>query len=542
MRGITIFISVLICLISISINSFAATYYVNPGQSIQAAINGATHGDTVIVSQGTYTENIFFNGKNIVLTSTDPDSPAIVAATIIDGSGNTSAVTIDSGEASTCVMTGFTITNSSGRGVLCINSSPSITNCIFDRNQASLDGGGMRNYNSNPMLKNCIFSDNTANFGGGMYNENSSPVLTNCEFRRNSAKEGGGIQNEINGNPVLTNCIFSDNSALWRGGGVNNFDDGNPVLINCLFIGNSSDQGGGIGNYYNSNPVITNSILWDNLNEIYNDATSSTTVSYSNVKGGWPGEGNIDANPLFVNVAGGNYRFQAGSPCVDSGHKFANAGGYDLDGNPRYVDASDSSGWGGAIKAMVVDDDDTIHLAWASIDMGAYEYQTACTPLKFRLQSRNDLDSGSWQDRYNGFVGTWSDTEAVGLGKRFYRVIGDYVIEQLVEEIPAPDALTMLGERSGDDCFTVLDVRTPGEHATRHIIGAINIDFYSSTFADQLNALDKGRTYLVHCASGYRSGQTVQMMESLGFVEVYDLLGGFDAFQSIPGSDAYLEP
>ena len=108
--------------------------------------------------------------------------------------------------------------------------------------------------------------------------------------------------------------------------------------------------------------------------------------------------------------------------------------------------------------------------------------------------------------------------------------------------ISAPDALAMLDERFGGDCFTVLDVRTAGEYAARHIIGAVNIDYYSSTFADQLNALDKGRTYLVHCASGNRSGQAVQTMKALGFVEVYDLLDGMSAFQAVSGADAYLEP
>ena len=70
-----------LCLVTLPIAAVATTYYVNPGESIQDAIDSATHGDTVIVGQGTYYENIYFHGKNIVLTSTDPDSLAVVAAT-----------------------------------------------------------------------------------------------------------------------------------------------------------------------------------------------------------------------------------------------------------------------------------------------------------------------------------------------------------------------------------------------------------------------------------------------------------------------------
>jgi len=400
-----------------------------------------------------------------------------------------------------------------------------------------------------------------------------------------------------------------------------NYYNSNPSLTNCTFVENSAAEGGAVYGYHNSSHTMINSIVWGNTavsgSQFADDGTGSIDVKYSDVKGGWPGEGNISSNPLFAgypfttgtwtanavydtgtfqsaltdtgavwptgSLAGMfvrpdsarvfqylvvsntdttitvwcdlsdsvmtgyrykiyDYHLQAGSPCIDVGYKYSEAGEYDLDGNPRYVDSSDSSGWDRRIKGIDVDDGDTIHIAWALIDMGAYEYQSACTPLEFMLQSRDNLDWGLWQDRYNGFAGAWTDTEAVGIGQRFYRVIGDYAVEQSVVGISAPDALAMLDERFGGDCFTVLDIRTAGEYATLHIIGAVNIDFYSSTFADQLDALDKGRTYLVYCASGNRSGQAVQTMETLGFVEVYDLLGGMSAFQSVPGADTYLEP
>ena len=92
-------------------SSLAATYYVNPEDTIQDVIDSATHGDTVIVYPGIHYENIFFNGKNIVLTSTDPYNQTIVENTVIDASDSGSVVTFDGSEPATCVIQDFTIRN-----------------------------------------------------------------------------------------------------------------------------------------------------------------------------------------------------------------------------------------------------------------------------------------------------------------------------------------------------------------------------------------------------------------------------------------------
>jgi rhodanese-related sulfurtransferase len=556
MKNVTVFISVVIYLICVSINCFATTYYVYAGapfETIQDAIDLATHGDTVLAYPGIYYENIFFNGKNIVLTSMDPDSPSIVAATIIDGSmpdnpDSGSVVTFAGSETTTCVLTGFTIKNGTGTrytdmidiyyrggGIYGNYCYATIQNNIITENSANGyygSGGGL--FSCRGTIQNNIITGNSADLAGGGLSNCHGIIQNNLITDNEGIQSGGGLY-WCNG--TIQNNTISGNLANWAGG----LDDCSGTIQNNTISENSAAESCGGLNWCNG--TITNCIIWGNTAPDGPQLYNSVTPTYSCIQD-WSGggEGNTNSNPLFVNAAGGDYRLQSGSPCIDSGYQFADAGEYDLDGNPRYVDAWDSSGWDGAIKAMVIDDGGTVHLAWASIDMGAYEYQTACTPLEFTLQSLDDLDSGSWRERYTGFAGAWTDTEAVGLGKRFYRVIGDYAVEQSIVGIFASDALAMLNERFGDDCFTVIDVRTAGEYATQHIIGAVNIDYYSPTFADQLNALDKGRTYLVHCASGFRSSYAVQTMEALGFVEVYDLLGGMSAFQSVPGADAYLEP
>ena len=169
-------------------------------------------------------------------------------------------------------------------------------------------GGGMYNIAGSPTISNCTFIRNWAWHGGGMHNSNSSPTLTNCTFSLNSGFRGGGMYNSNSSHPNLTNCLFTHNSTTIppgvivervsdSGGGMYNYHS-NPTLANCTFSGNSSRYGGGIYNY-DSHLIVTNCILWNGGNEIHNYA-STVTITYSNIQGGFQGEGNIDADPLFL--------------------------------------------------------------------------------------------------------------------------------------------------------------------------------------------------------------------------------------------------
>lgn len=80
------------------------------------------------------------------------------------------------------------------------------------------------------------------------------------------------------------------------------------------------------------------------------------------------------------------------------------------------------------------------------------------------------------------------------------------------------------------DDLVILDVRTPEEFAEGHLDGAIMVDFYDDDFADQLAELDPDVPYLLYCRSGNRSGQTLAMMEDLGFTDVADVDGGINAW------------
>jgi len=158
--------------------------------------------------------------------------------------------------------------------------------------------------------------------------------------------------------PTITNCIINDNSAGGNGGGIY-CRDSSSVVANCTFAGNSSTNGNALAfdsyvQQHPSNIHITNCILTDGGNEIWNNDNSTITITYSDVQGGWTGQGNIDADPCFVEPGywdvndtpddanddfwvEGDYHLLPNSPCIDAGDPkyIAEPNETDLDGNPR---------------------------------------------------------------------------------------------------------------------------------------------------------------------------------------------------------------
>jgi len=211
-----------------------------------------------------------------------------------------------------------------GGGMFNWESTPTVTDCSFSGNTAGGDGGGIRKEQySSPTVANSTFTDNDSGArGGGMNNfDHSSPTVTDCIFRNNSAfYYGGGVYNYGYCLPTMTNCVFSSNTADTSGGGIYNDYFSRPALMNCTFCLNVADTHGGAVRCYDSSPTITNCILWGNVPEEISlgGDHSTATVSYSDVRDGYSGEGNINADPLFVDTVGGDLRVQAGSPCIDA--------------------------------------------------------------------------------------------------------------------------------------------------------------------------------------------------------------------------------
>jgi len=102
---------------------------------------------------------------------------------------------------------------------------------------------------------------------------------------------------------------------------------------------------------------------------------------------------------------------------------------------------------------------------------------------------------------------------------------------QIIEDITPQEALTLIQENQNNPDFVIIDVRTPEEFAEGYIENAVIIDFRSETFMDELNKLDKDKTYIIYCRSGRRSSSALNTMAELNFREAYNILGGITKWQ-----------
>jgi rhodanese-related sulfurtransferase len=92
-------------------------------------------------------------------------------------------------------------------------------------------------------------------------------------------------------------------------------------------------------------------------------------------------------------------------------------------------------------------------------------------------------------------------------------------------------AQELIEKNHGNPGFVVLDVRTPAEFASGHLPGAVNVDFRSPDFQAQAGTLAKGKSYLVYCRTGHRSGLALPILQRLGFTSLYHLEGGITGWQ-----------
>ncbi len=250
----------------------------NPFATIQHGLRASRHGDTVIVENGIYHENIKFYGHNAYLSSRYYYTENIndVLLTVIDGQDLGNVVIFNSGEDYKAAVSGFTIQNGNalnGGGIYCAYSEPSLINNIITDNRAEQYGGGIYSLFAAPLIKGNLLYANMATgefgFGGGIY-------------------------------------------AAY----------GAPNIVNCTSSGNSASIIGGSVYSYSSDMSIVNSISWGNeciyRPEIYISG-GNALVTFCDVESGQAGTGNIDSDPMFCGAGDIDFTIDSDSPCMHGG-------------------------------------------------------------------------------------------------------------------------------------------------------------------------------------------------------------------------------
>ena len=295
--------------------------------TIQAAINAANTGDTVLVAPGTYSENLNFNGKLITVTSSGGAS-----VTTIDGGAKAPVVIFNSGEGPNSVLNGFTLQNGradgtisnqnfDGGGVSIHSTSPTITNNIIQHNTACASGGGIAVEFSSSRIEGNTVQNNTQSgcsggYGGGIAigGAGQAQIIGNVIVNNTwPSGDGGGISMNAAGTPTIRNNIITGNAATGvspasQGGGISMINDSAALIVQNLIYNNSAGQGGGI--YFgvpsgDRGPVLVNNTIVGNFggsqgSAVYAQGFDNQVQFFNNILSGPSGQNAVYCDATYI--------------------------------------------------------------------------------------------------------------------------------------------------------------------------------------------------------------------------------------------------
>lgn len=346
------------------------------GQDATSVVSGLTIQNGISLAAGTDAGGLLIQNASPTITN------CVFSANSNNGRNNfASAVEVNGGNPT---FTGCAFQNNIGVAIRTeTNVNSTMTNCTFTGNSASGQFGGAISHSGSGsalVLKGCTFTNNTAGYGGAISHGGDAALIADrCVFTGNYADQndgygGGGVRTGFGG-VTLTNCLFVNNNCA------KDTSNGNPIvnanslcmrntgsgkIVNCTFSGTWTQQPQNTNiALLGVNVDVVNCIIWGGDSDVpwadvYKAYGGTATVTYSNSTFGYPGTGNISANPQFVNVGGGNYRLQSISPCLNTGSAAApSLPATDMDGGPRLIGSAPDMGayefWNSASGAWFVD-------------------------------------------------------------------------------------------------------------------------------------------------------------------------------------------
>lgn len=383
--------------------------------TIQAAIDAAASGDTILVSDGVYRENIDFKGKAITVRSVNGP-----ATTIIDGGSISCVVRFVTAETSGSVLSGFTLQHGLGTGVCLVegagifvdNASPTITNNIIADNEGC-DGVGIGVGFGSPLIQGNVITRNhrsptcSGGLGGGgiSIRGNSSVQIIGNTITENTMGNGvggGGIALFSSGTAIVRGNVISGNTVETMGGGISLKFFTTAIITDNVITGNSATNGGGIAASVPDtstaarivNNTIAGNTATDKGSQLYVDGIDSATQIWNNIMFGtsvqaavvcdttqsltppvlrfddafstmgpaYAGscanaasrDGNLSVDPGFVNSTS-DFHLGPTSPAIDAGSNAApSLPSTDFTGNPRILDSNNDG--------------------TATVDLGAFEF------------------------------------------------------------------------------------------------------------------------------------------------------------------------
>lgn len=314
--------------------------------------------------------------------------------------------------------------NAGGGAAVFNGASLTVRRSAFVLNQAA-SGGGLffaSTASASCRASDCTFVANEAGgFGGGLLANAPNSAVYNCAFYGNRAQTGGGISaGYVAGPALIMNCVFSGNradvDAQGVGGGASFTGAGLHRMANCTFADNSAAHLGHALHVDSAGLDLANTIVW------FHDAPAISVVEpaelsvlYSDIQGGWPAEGNIDADPLFVDRLGPdglpgtgdeNLRLLLGnpqvSPAIDAGNsdlRLPDRADVDQDGDTAELTPLDISRWFRTANAPGAPD---VGVGDPPVDMGAYEAR-----CEGDLDGDDDVDQADLGVLLAGFGCAW---------------------------------------------------------------------------------------------------------------------------------------